>query len=125
MTGTVKWFNNQKGYGFISDSEGNDIFVHYSGLVMDGFKTLEEGQAVEFEVTEGAKGPQATNVVKQAAGYTSSVKITKGDKTADAKRIFGVMGLGVKTGEEVTITVEGDDEDKAFAELEAFFKENL
>ena len=64
MTGTVKWFNNQKGYGFISDSEGNDIFVHYSGLVMDGFKTLEEGQAVEFEVTEGAKGPQATNVVK-------------------------------------------------------------
>ena len=64
MTGTVKWFNNQKGYGFISDSEGNDIFVYYSGLVMDGFKTLEEGQAVEFEVTEGSKGPQATNVVK-------------------------------------------------------------
>ena len=64
MTGTVKWFNNQKGYGFISDSEGNDVFVHYSGLVMDGFKSLEEGQAVEFEVTEGAKGPQATNVVK-------------------------------------------------------------
>ena len=59
MTGTVKWFNNQKGYGFISDSEGNDVFVHYSGLVMDGFKSLEEGQAVEFEVTEGAKGPQA------------------------------------------------------------------
>ena len=51
MTGTVKWFNNQKGYGFISDAEGNDIFVHYSGLVMDGFKSLEEGQAVEFEVT--------------------------------------------------------------------------
>ena len=64
MKGTVKWFNNQKGYGFISDSEGNDIFVHYSGLVMDGFKSLEEGQAVEFDVTEGAKGPQATNVVK-------------------------------------------------------------
>ena len=49
---------------FISDSEGNDVFVHYSGLLMDGFKSLEEGQAVEFEVTEGAKGPQATNVVK-------------------------------------------------------------
>lgn len=64
MTGTVKWFNNQKGYGFISDSEGKDVFVHYSGLVMDGFKSLEEGQSVEFEVTEGAKGPQATNVVK-------------------------------------------------------------
>ena len=64
MTGTVKWFNNQKGYGFISNSEGKDIFVHYSGLVMDGFKSLEEGQAVEFDVTEGAKGPQAVNVVK-------------------------------------------------------------
>ena len=64
MTGTVKWFNNQKGYGFISDSDGNDVFVHYSGLMMDGFKSLEEGQAVEFEVSEGAKGPQATNVVK-------------------------------------------------------------
>mgnify|MGYP001004496111 CR=1 FL=1 len=64
MTGTVKWFNNQKGYGFISDSEGNDIFVHYSGLVMDGFKTLEEGQAVEFGRTRWAQEQQATNVVK-------------------------------------------------------------
>ena len=60
--GTVKWFNNQKGYGFISDEQGNDIFVHYSGLNMEGFKTLEEGQNVEYEVTEGEKGPQATNV---------------------------------------------------------------
>ena len=66
---------------------------------------------------EGIHARPAGILVKQAAGYTSSVKI--------AKRIFGVMGLGVKTGEEVTITVEGDDEDKAFAELEAFFKENL
>ena len=63
-TGTVKWFNNQKGYGFISDAEGKDVFVHYSGLNMEGFKSLEEGQEVEFEVTEGAKGPQAINVVK-------------------------------------------------------------
>ena len=62
--GTVKWFNNQKGYGFISDAEGNDVFVHYSGLNMDGFKSLEEGATVEFEVVEGAKGPQAVNVVK-------------------------------------------------------------
>ena len=62
--GTVKWFNNQKGYGFISDEQGNDVFVHYSGLNMEGFKSLEEGQEVEFEVTEGAKGPQAVNVVK-------------------------------------------------------------
>ena len=62
MKGTVKWFNNQKGYGFISDEEGKDVFVHYSGLNMDGFKSLEEGATVEFEVVEGAKGPQATNV---------------------------------------------------------------
>ena len=62
--GTVKWFNNQKGYGFISDEEGNDVFVHYSGLNMEGFKSLEEGQEVEFEVVTGAKGPQATNVTK-------------------------------------------------------------
>ena len=54
--GTVKWFNNQKGYGFISDEGGNDVFVHYSGLKMDGFKTLEE-------IVDGAKGPQATNVL--------------------------------------------------------------
>ena len=62
--GTVTWFTNQKGYGFISDEQGNDVFVHYSGLNMDGFKSLEEGQAVEFEVVNGAKGPQATNVTK-------------------------------------------------------------
>ena len=60
--GTVKWFNAKKGYGFISDEQGNDVFVHYSGLNMEGFKSLEEGAAVEFEVVEGAKGPQATNV---------------------------------------------------------------
>ena len=62
--GTVKWFNNQKGYGFISDEEGKDIFVHYTGLNMEGFKTLDEGQEVEFDVVEGTKGPQATNVTK-------------------------------------------------------------
>jgi len=62
--GTVKWFNNQKGFGFISDEDGNDVFVHYTGLAMDGFKSLEEGQEVEFEVVNGAKGPQATNVLK-------------------------------------------------------------
>ena len=62
MQGTVKWFNNQKGYGFISDEAGNDVFVHYSGLNMDGFKSLEEGASVDFDVTEGSKGPQAVNV---------------------------------------------------------------
>ena len=62
MTGPVKWFNTQKGYGFISDQDGNDVFVHYSGLNMEGFKTLEEGAKVEFDVTDGQKGPQAVNV---------------------------------------------------------------
>ena len=60
--GTVKWFNNQKGYGFISDEEGNDVFVHYTGLNMEGFKSLDEGAKVEYDVVNGAKGPQATNV---------------------------------------------------------------
>ena len=60
--GTVKWFNAKKGFGFISDEAGNDVFVHFSALNMDGFKVLEDGQAVEFEVTNGAKGPQAANV---------------------------------------------------------------
>ena len=61
--GTVKWFNNQTGYGFITAEDGKDVFVHYSGLNMEGFKSLEEGAAVEFEIADGAKGPQAVNVV--------------------------------------------------------------
>ena len=60
--GTVKWFNSQKGFGFISDEEGSDVFVHYSGLAMDGYKTLDEGQRVTFDVTKGARGLQAVNV---------------------------------------------------------------
>ncbi|MCR1899776.1 cold shock domain-containing protein [Irregularibacter muris] len=60
--GTVKWFNAEKGFGFISREDGSDVFVHFSAISMDGFKTLEEGQEVEFEVVEGEKGPQATNV---------------------------------------------------------------
>ena len=62
--GTVKWFNNQKGFGFITDSDGKDIFVHYKGINMEGFKSLEEGQAVEFDETMTDKGPQAVNVTK-------------------------------------------------------------
>ena len=61
-TGTVKWFSSQKGYGFISDEEGNDIFVHYSGLNMEGFKTLQDGAKVQYEVSESERGPQAVNV---------------------------------------------------------------
>ena len=60
--GTVKWFNNKTGYGFITAEDGKDVFVHFSGLNMEGFKTLEEGAAVEFDITDGAKGPQAVNV---------------------------------------------------------------
>ena len=60
--GRVKWFNEKKGYGFISGDDGTDVFVHYSAIKGDGFKTLREGDAVEFEVSKGPKGPQATNV---------------------------------------------------------------
>ena len=66
VKGTVKWFNATKGYGFISTEEGDDVFVHYSAIEEEGFKTLEEGQEVEFEIVEGEKGPQATNVNKIA-----------------------------------------------------------
>ena len=62
--GKVKWFNNSKGYGFIQQEDGTDIFVHFSAIQGDGYKTLEEGQAVEFEVTQGPKGLQAANVAK-------------------------------------------------------------
>ena len=69
MKGTVKWFNNQKGYGFISDENGKDVFVHYSGLAGDGFKSLDEGQKVEFDVQDGAKGPQAVNVRSKMGAF--------------------------------------------------------
>ena len=62
--GTVKWFNAEKGYGFIEREEGGDVFVHFSAIQADGFKTLEEGQAVEFDVVEGPRGEQAANVVR-------------------------------------------------------------
>ena len=64
MQGKVKWFNAEKGFGFIESEDGDDVFVHFSAIQGDGFKSLEEGQAVEFEIVEGARGPQAANVVK-------------------------------------------------------------
>jgi len=64
LIGRVKWFNDSKGYGFIEQEGGKDIFVHYTAIQRDGFKSLAEGQNVEFEIPEGTKGPQATNVVK-------------------------------------------------------------
>ena len=62
MTGTVKWFNSEKGYGFITTDEGQDLFVHYSQIQKEGFKSLDEGEAVSFDVVDGDKGPQAANV---------------------------------------------------------------
>ncbi|TVR72116.1 MAG: cold-shock protein [Marinilabiliales bacterium] len=62
MKGKVKWFDSAKGYGFIQTEEGNDVFVHYTGIEREGFRVLEEGQEVEFEISEGKRGPQATNV---------------------------------------------------------------
>jgi CspA family cold shock protein len=64
VTGKVKWFNNAKGYGFIGRDGGADVFVHYSAIVADGYKTLQEGDPVEFEIVQGQKGPQAANVTK-------------------------------------------------------------
>lgn len=66
LKGTVKWFNNAKGYGFIGRADGPDVFVHYSAITSEGYKSLQEGDQVEFEITEGQKGPQAANVIKAA-----------------------------------------------------------
>jgi len=66
LKGTVKWFNNAKGYGFIGRAGGPDVFVHYSAIAADGYKSLQEGDQVEFEIAEGQKGPQAANVTKVA-----------------------------------------------------------
>ncbi len=62
MNGTVKWFNSDKGYGFITGDDGKDVFAHFSQINSDGFRTLEEGQKVSFEITQGPKGPQAENI---------------------------------------------------------------
>ncbi|MBI5189799.1 MAG: cold shock domain-containing protein [Nitrospirae bacterium] len=64
LKGKVKWFNDSKGYGFIEQDSGKDVFVHFSAITMDGYKTLKEGQEVEFEITDGPKGPQASNVMR-------------------------------------------------------------
>ena len=75
MQGTVQWFNSSKGYGFIeSDEIDKDVFVHYSVIEGDGYKSLAEGEAVEFEITDGPKGPQATKVVKAGSEQTSCTK---------------------------------------------------
>jgi CspA family cold shock protein len=67
LKGTVKWFNNAKGFGFIGREDGPDVFVHYSAIMSEGYKSLQEGDPVEFEIVEGQKGPQAGNVTKLSA----------------------------------------------------------
>ncbi len=67
LKGTVKWFNNAKGYGFLGRDDGPDVFVHYSAISSEGYKSLQEGDKVEFEITQGQKGPQAANVSKVSA----------------------------------------------------------
>lgn len=64
MNGTVKWFNSEKGFGFITGKDGKDVFAHFSAILSDGYKELEEGQAVTYDVVEGQRGPQASNIVK-------------------------------------------------------------
>ncbi|EIT86960.1 cold-shock protein [Fictibacillus macauensis ZFHKF-1] len=65
MQGKVKWFNAEKGFGFIEREDGDDVFVHFSAINVDGYKSLDEGQEVEFEIVDGARGPQAANVTKR------------------------------------------------------------
>ena len=65
MVGKVKWFNAEKGFGFIEREDGDDVFVHFTAIQSEGFKTLEEGQAVEFDIVEGNRGPQAANVTRK------------------------------------------------------------
>jgi CspA family cold shock protein len=89
--GTVKWFNAEKGYGFIAVDGGADVFVHYSAIQMDGYRTLEEGQRVEFEISQGQKGPQADMV--RLAGRTRGA-----DPSACPERPAGGRADGVPTG---------------------------
>jgi CspA family cold shock protein len=69
MRGVVKWFNNSKGYGFVGRDDGPDVFIHYSAIAGDGYRTLEEGNLIEFEIVEGPKGPQAANVRRASSNH--------------------------------------------------------
>ena len=87
MQGLVRWFNNTKGYGFIGREEGPDVFVHYSGIVAEGYKTLDEGDAVEFEIVQGAKGPQAANVIRRVLNSTRQPIVMNGENPDVSTRL--------------------------------------
>jgi CspA family cold shock protein len=86
MEGTVKWFNNTKGYGFIGRDDGPDVFVHYTAIVGEGYKTLDEGDTVEFEIVQGPKGPQAANVTRRPANSTPHNQVVIDKKKSHALR---------------------------------------
>ncbi len=92
--GTVKWFNNQKGYGFISQVDGPDVFAHYTAIAGEGFRTLKEGEEVEFEITEGPKGPQAANIQRKGMSTApvsteaGSDPVDDGGEVSDAPETF-------------------------------------
>jgi len=81
--GTVKWFNSRKGYGFIAAVDGNDVFVHYSSITSDGYKTLAEGDVVSFDIVQGEKGPRAENVVPRSAVKAGAKKDEQPPKTPE------------------------------------------
>lgn len=114
-TGTVKWFSNDKGYGFIERGNGEDVFVHHSNILGDGFKTLDEGEEVEYEVQEADKGPKALNVVRQGDSldnYTAGAGVasdsgspepgTESDESGDGR------GLGAQLREKLGRRFFGD-----------------
>jgi CspA family cold shock protein len=106
--GTVKWFNNAKGYGFIlADEGGGDLFAHYSAIQMDGYKTLKAGQSVEFEITEGPKGLQATNIQAPGQEATEAGEIILEDlQSEDELDAVDAANGEPATSEVISVTVE-------------------
>src|SRR5258708_12610702 len=145
MEGTVKWFHNAKGYGFIGRDDGPDVFVHYSGIAGEGYKTLEQGDTVEFETVQGPKGPQAANVTRRTLDSPPHNQVVMDKKessvpprltTHDPKNVpewSNLMGQDVLKGARVpptyTTVVDQDrkfvDVSKSFSELVAYKIEEL